>query len=143
MGKINLGRVVLGGLAAGIVINAFEFVLNGVLLADQWPELMKSINRPALGMNEVVYFNIFGFVQGLVAVWTYAAIRPRFGAGPMTAIIAALLTWITSYVLVDGMPTIMGIFPMSMTLMLVGVGLIEILAATLAGAWLYRENASA
>jgi hypothetical protein len=143
MGKINLGRVVLGGLAAGIVINIFEFVLNGVLLADQWPELMKSINRPVLGMNEVVYFNIFGFVQGLVAVWTYAAIRPRFGAGPMTAIVAALLTWITSYVLVDGMPTIMGIFPMSMTLMLVGVGLIEILAATLAGAWLYRENTSA
>jgi hypothetical protein len=104
---------------------------------------MKSINRPALGMSEVVYFNIFGFIQGLVAVWTYAAIRPRFGAGPMTAIVAALLTWITSYVLVDGMPTIMGIFPMSMTLMLVGVGLVEILAATLAGACLYRENASA
>ncbi|HEX4295874.1 MAG TPA: hypothetical protein VHZ29_17195 [Rhizomicrobium sp.] len=143
MGKINLGRVVLGGIAAGIVINIFEFALNGVLLADQWPELMKSINRPALGMNEVVYFNVFGFIQGLVAVWTYAAIRPRFGAGPMTAIVAALLTWITSYVLVDGMPTIMGIFPMSMTLMLVGVGLIEILAATLAGAYLYRENASA
>ncbi len=141
MGKISLGRVVLGGLAAGIVINIFEFVLNGVLLADQWPELMKSINRPALGMNEVVYFNIFGFIQGFVAVWTYAAIRPRFGAGPMTAIVAALLTWITSYVLVDGMPTIMGIFPMSMTLMLVGIGLIEILAATLAGAYLYKENA--
>jgi hypothetical protein len=46
-------------------------------------------------------------------------------------------------VLVDGMPAIMGIFPMSMTLMLVGVGLIEILAATLAGAYLYRENTSA
>ena len=139
MGKINLGRVILGGLVAGVVICAFEFVLNGVLLADQWPELMKSINRPVLGMNEIVYFNIFGFIQGLVAVWTYAAIRPRFGAGPMTAIVAALLTWITSYVLVDGMPTIMGIFPMSMTLMLVGVGLIEILVATLAGAYLYKE----
>jgi hypothetical protein len=143
MGKINLGRVILGGLAAGIIINIFEFVLNGVVLVDQWPELMKSINRPVLGMNEVVYFNLFGFLQGLVAVWTYAAIRPRFGAGPMTAIIAALLTWTTSYILVDATPTIMGIFPMSMTLMLVGVGLIEILAATLAGAWLYGENASA
>jgi len=141
MGKINLGRVILGGLAAGIVINAFEFVLNGVVLKDQWPELMTSINRPALGMNEIVYFNIFGFIQGLVAVWTYAAIRPRFGSGPMTAIIAALLTWITSYVLVDAMPTIMGVIPMSMTLMLAGVGLIEILVATLAGAYLYKENA--
>ena len=139
MGKINLGRVILGGLAAGIIINAFEFVLNGVVLVDQWPELMKAINRPVLGMNEVVYFNLFGFLQGLVAVWTYAAIRPRFGAGPMTAIMAALLTWTTSYILVDATPTIMGVFPMSMTLLLVGVGLIEILLATLAGAYLYKE----
>jgi len=139
MGKINLGRVIVGGLAAGIIINAFEFVLNGVVLVDQWPELMKAINRPVLGMNEVVYFNLFGFLQGLVAVWTYAAIRPRFGAGPMTAIIAALLTWTTSYILVDATPTIMGVFPMSMTLLLVGVGLIEILLATLAGAYLYKE----
>lgn len=139
MGRINLGRVVLGGLVAGVVICIFEFVLNGVILADQWPDLMKSLNRPALGVTEVVYFNIFGFIQGLAAVWTYAAIRPRFGEGPTTAVIAALLTWVTSYVLVDAMPTIMGVFPLSMSLMLAGVGLIEIVVATVAGAYFYKE----
>ena len=139
MGRINLGRVVLGSLIAGVVINAFEFVLNGVVLADQWPELMKSINRPALGMNEIIAFNVFGFVSGLVAIWTYAAIRPRFGEGPKTAMIAALLTWVTVYVLADSAPTIMGIFPMPMTLMLVGVGLVEFVIATLAGAYFYKE----
>ena len=139
MGKINLGRVVLGGLVAGVIIAAMEFVLNGVLLADQWPVLMKSINRPELGVGDVVWFNVFALIQGLAAVWTYAAIRPRFGEGPMTAIRAALLTWVTAYVLVDAMPTIMGVFPMSMTLVLAGVGLVEIVIATLAGAWLYRE----
>jgi hypothetical protein len=139
MGKINPGRVILGGLVAGVVINIFEFVLNGVVLSDRWTELMTSINRPALGTTEIVYFNVFGFIQGIAAIWTYAAIRPRFGEGPMTAIKAALLTWVTSYVLVDAMPTVMGIFPMSMTLMLVGVGLIEIVIATLAGAYLYKE----
>lgn len=35
MGKINMGRVILGGLVAGIFIDAFEGVLNGVLLANQ------------------------------------------------------------------------------------------------------------
>jgi hypothetical protein len=92
MGKINLGRVVLGGIVAAIVIGAFEFVLNGVMLADQWPALMKSINRPELGGSEIVCFNILALIQGLAAVWTYAAIRPRFGEGPVTAIRAALLT---------------------------------------------------
>lgn len=139
MGRINLGRVILGGLVAGIIIDAFEYVLNGVVLADQWTELMKSIDRPALGLNEIIAFEAFGFVLGLAAVWTYAAIRPRFGEGPKTALYAGLLTWITGYVLVDTMPTIMGIFPMPMTLMLIGVGLVEIVVATLAGAWLYRE----
>ena len=139
MGNINPGRVVLGGVVAGIVVNAFEFVLNGVLLAKQWPDLMASINRPVLGVREIVYFNIFGFAMGLVAVWTYAAIRPRFGAGPRTALYAALLTWVTGYVFVDIAPTIMGVYPMSMTGMLIGVGLAEIVVATLVGAWLYKE----
>jgi len=139
MGNINLGRVVLGGIVAGIIVNAFEFVLNGVLLAKQWPDLMASINRPVLGVSEIVYFNIFGFAMGLVAVWTYAAIRPRFGAGSRTAFYAALLTWVTGYVFVDITPTIMGVFPMSMTWMLIGVGLVEIVVATQVGAWLYKE----
>jgi len=139
MGNINLGRVVLGGIVAGIIVNAFEFVLNGVLLANQWTDLMASINRPVLGVREIVHFNIFGFAMGLVAVWTYAAIRPRFGAGPRTALYAALLTWVTGYVFVDLTPTIMGVFPMSMTWMLIGVGLVEIVGATLVGAWLYKE----
>jgi len=64
MGSINLGRVLLGGFVAGIVVNVFEFVLNGVLLADQWPGVMASINRPALSMHDIVAFNIFGFVAG-------------------------------------------------------------------------------
>ncbi len=139
MGNINLGRVILGGIVAGIIVNAFEFVLNGVLLANQWTDLMASINRPVLGVREIVCFNIFGFAMGLVAVWTYAAIRPRFGAGPRTALYAALLTWVTGYVFVDITPTIMGVFPMSMTWMLIGVGLVEIVVATLVGAWLYKE----
>lgn len=139
MGKINLGRVILGGLVAGVVINVFEYVLNGIVLADQWTDLMKSLNRPALDMTAIVEFNVFGFVSGLVALWTYAAIRPRFGEGPKTAIYAALLTWVTVYVLSDSMPTIMGVFPMPMTSMLIGVGLAEIVLATLAGAYFYKE----
>jgi len=31
------------------------------------------------------------------------------------------------------------VFPMSMTWMLIGVGLVEIVVATLVGAWLYKE----
>ena len=141
MGSINLGRVILGGFVAGVIINLSEFVLNGVVLANQWTDLMASINRPALELNDIIIFNVMGFVMGLVAVWTYAAIRPRFGAGVKTAVYAALLTWITAYVLATGTPYVMGVFTMQMSLSLVLVGLVEIIVATVTGAWLYKEAA--
>ena len=47
-GSISVASFWAGSLQASS-INAFEFVLNGVVLADQWPVLMKSISRPVLG----------------------------------------------------------------------------------------------
>lgn len=141
MGNINLGRVILGGFVAGVIINVFEFLLNGVLLADQWPGIMAAINRPALGMHDIVIFNIVGFVTGIVAVWTYAAIRPRFGAGVKTAVYAAGLTWVTAYLLATVTPVVMGVFSHSVAMVLLAGGLVEIVVATIVGAWLYKEAA--
>src|SRR3981081_725219 len=135
MSNINLGRVVLGGLVAGVVINVFEFILNGVVLAPQWPIIMDSINRPALGTNAIVAFNFIGFILGLAAVWTYAAIRPRFGAGVKNAVYAGFLTWVVGSALANASPTIMGVFPAGIAVILIGVGLIEIVVATIAGAY--------
>jgi len=139
MGKINLGRVILGGIVAGIVIDAVEYMLNGIVLNDRWTDVMKAIGKPPLDMNAVGAFMALGILQGLVAVWVYAAIRPRFGQGPKTAIYAALLMWVTTYIVTDAFPTIMGVIPCPMALMMIGVGLAEIVLATLAGAWLYKE----
>ena len=139
MSKINLGRVILGGIVAGIIIDAVEFVLNGIVLAPQWADLMQSFNRPAVGMNQIICFNIIGLLTGIAAVWTYAAIRPRFGAGVMTAAYAGLLIWLVGDALPDVSNMIAGLFPSNMTTMLVGVGLVELVAATIAGAFVYKE----
>jgi hypothetical protein len=139
MSNINLGRVVLGGLVAGVVINVFEFVLNGIVLAPNWPIIMDSINRPALGTHAIVAFNIVGFILGLAAVWTYAAIRPRFGAGVKTAVYAGLLTWVVGSALANASPAIMGVFPAGIAMILIGVGLVEIVVATIAGAYIYKD----
>ena len=139
MGKIDTGRVILGGIVAGIIIDIFEYVLNGIVLANDWTDIVAAHNLPTMGMHEIIAFNIIGLIIGIAAVWTYAAIRPRFGAGPKTAVYAALLTWVVGYVLADATPEIIGLFSMSMFLMLVGVGLVEIVVATVAGAYFYNE----
>ena len=139
MGKINLGRVILGGLVAGIIIDIFEFFLNGIVLRAQWEAVNAAHNIPMWGSNEIIAYNLMGLAMGIIAVWTYAAIRPRFGAGVKTAVYAALLTWITAYVLMDVSPFLTGMFPLKLAEMLVGAGLVEIIVATIAGAWLYKE----
>jgi hypothetical protein len=139
MGKINIGRVVLGGFVAGLIINVFEFVLNAIVLADVWPGIMQSINRPQMSGNEIVLFNLYGFIAGFAAVWTYAAIRPRFGAGVKTAVYAGLLTWLTASFLSNAAEAILDIYPSWLFAELVVVGLVEFVVATVAGAWLYKE----
>jgi len=36
MERINIGRVILGGIVAGIVGNILGFLVDGVILAPQW-----------------------------------------------------------------------------------------------------------
>ena len=81
MGRINLGRVVIGGLLAGLLINIGEFILNGVLLAEDMSAAMAALNKPPIDNSMIVWFVLLAFGVGFMAVWLYAAIRPRFGPG--------------------------------------------------------------
>lgn len=139
MGRINLGRVILGGIVAGIIIDVIEYVLNAIVLADRWNAIIAAHNLAQFTTSAIIVFNIIGLVTGIAAVWTYAAIRPRFGEGPATAVIAALLIWVVSYLLPDVGNAVIGLYTSSITLILVCVGLVEIVIATLVGGYIYRE----
>jgi hypothetical protein len=141
MSKINVGRVIAGGILAGIVINAFEYVLHGIVMAQEWSSVMKSLNRPDFPMQAMIWFNLAGFVTGIAAIWTYAAIRPRFGAGAKTAVIAGLLTGVTVYALSYAKPVAAGIYPFQPFAVMLAVEIVGTIFATLAGAWLYQESA--
>ena len=140
MGGIRLGRVIGGGLLAGLVINVCEFLVNGLWLAKAWEDAMQALGKPASsGASQMVVYIVWGFLMGIVAVWLYAAIRPRFGPGPRTAVIAALALWLVGYLLSTIPPAVMGLFPMNLMLIGMVVGLVEILAATQVGAYIYKE----
>jgi hypothetical protein len=139
MGTINWTRVILGGLVAGVVINVFESVLNGVVLAKDWEAAMAAIGKPPMAGNQIAVFVLWGFVVGIFAVWFYAAIRPRYGAGPKTALCAGLAVWFLGYLLASVAPIVLDLFPARVMVVGLAVGLVEILAATLLGARLYQE----
>jgi hypothetical protein len=140
MGKINWVRVLLGGLLAGLVVNMFEFVTNGVVLASQWEAAMKALGHQ-MPAGSTAVFIVWGFLIGIGAIWLYAASRPRFGPGPKTAAITGFCYWIFAYALPNFGSGAMGLFPTRLLAIGTIVGLVEIIAGSLCGAWLYKEQA--
>jgi hypothetical protein len=98
MGQINWGRVIGGGLLAGLVMNISEATLHGGMLGQDGVNLFKSYGIPYEPQTwQVIALVAMTFVLGIAAVWLYAAIRPRYGAGPKTAICAGLAVWILAH----------------------------------------------
>src|SRR5712692_1656927 len=114
MGKINWTRVILGGLVAGLIINLFEFVLNALLLEKDWANTMTALGKPGeLPGTAIMLFNVRGFLIGITAVWLYAAIRPRYGAGVKTALCAGSAVWVIGILLASVTPLALNLFPVS------------------------------
>ncbi|HYL79072.1 MAG TPA: hypothetical protein VEU96_33080 [Bryobacteraceae bacterium] len=141
MGRINWPRVILGGILAALIINVAEYLINAVVLAKDWSANLANLHLPPdIGMNAVVIFNITGLVVGVITVWLYAAIRSRYGAGVKTALIAAIAIWLLAY----AMPTLgyigLGVVPQQIGMIAIGLALVEIVIASIAGAWVYTEG---
>jgi hypothetical protein len=143
MGKINLGRVILGGIVGGLVGDLLAFLVDGVWLGPQWASGMKALMQPNLSSSQLIWFNVLGLVYGVATIWIYAAIRPRFGAGAKTAVLAGLACWVLgalipnfSFMWVDGL------FSHRLMVMTTLGGVAEFVFGALAGAALYQESSS-
>jgi len=143
MGKVNWGRVFLGGLVAGIVINLGEFLFHAVVFKTQMEEVARAMGKDPAAMNTgtaMTVWILLGFLTGIGAVWTYAAIRPRYGAGAKTGAIAGVAAWYLAVVLSSIAMMNMGIFPQNILLTGLIWGLVEYIVATIAGAYFYKET---
>jgi hypothetical protein len=140
MGRINFGRVILGGIVAGIVINISEAILNAVVMAKDFEAAMVALGKPAaMTPQMLMVWLIYGFVLGILLVWLYAAIRPRYGPGAGTAVRAGLAVWfLNSFLVAVGFAN-MGLFPARLLAIGTVWGLFELVIAAVLGAWLYKE----
>jgi hypothetical protein len=139
---INSGKVVAGGLLAGLLFNAGDFLINGVLMADDYAASMSRLGldpaamaTPTVAMSWIVV----DFLFGLIAVWTYAAIRPRFGAGPKTAVLAAVPMFAGATLVMYGF-TSMGVFTFDVLWKGTLFSVVNVAIGSIAGAWVYSER---
>ncbi len=140
MGTINVGRLVLGGVVAGIVIWIIEGMAS-VMYMDEMQAAMES-HGLSMDMTAGVFLMtvVVSLLAGLVLVFFYAAARPRFGPGPKTAVIVAVALWVGGYFLSLMGYHMLGLFPDRMLMTWGVIGFVEWNLAALAGAWIYREE---
>lgn len=137
---MNTGKIIAGGLAAGLVINIVETIMNLSVLAGPMEDTLSALNLPAMGGGAMGGFIVLAFTMGILIVWTYAAIRPRFGPGPGTAMKAGLVIWIAFYVLGTGASVLMGMYTLHLYLITLAYTLVMMLAAAYVGGMVYKEE---
>jgi hypothetical protein len=139
MAEIRMGRVLAGGLVTGLIINIGETILNIPLAGAEMEQALQARNLPPIGGGAIAYFVVMSFLLGILIVWMYAAVRPRLGPGPKTAVTVGVLAWFLTFVWSGGVQAAMGIMPIKLTVLGLVWGLGEVVIATLAGARLYSE----
>jgi hypothetical protein len=143
MGGVAWGRVLIGGLVAGLAINVGELILNLGITASAMRQAMARLRLEPISGGAIAGLNLLGFARGIALVWLYAAARPRLGPGPLTAAKIGAVGWLFAYAVPGAANLAIGIFPEYPYTVSFAWGLLEWEAAALLGAWLYREVPSA
>ena len=143
--NINRQKLLVGGLAAGLVLNIIDFLSNAVIFADRMRADANAFKpglgdqMAAMGGGQIATYVFFDFVVGFLLVWTYASIRPRYGPGARTAAYVALVFFVFGMIVSYGYKQAGMMSPglwWSFTLL----WLVNLVASSMVGAWLYSED---
>lgn len=137
MGRINWKRVFVCGAVTGLVWTMLSAISTWYLGADFNAAVPgNKIFAPSARLAAFLF--AVSLLGGIWAIWLYAAIRPRYGAGAKTAAVAGFSWWVVT-MLADATWGSFGLVPVKALLPLSAVSLPEMIVAALVGAWLYRE----
>ncbi len=142
MTQLNVRRLALGGLVAGAFIFIMTGAINGGLLSGEfaaWSQEMQNHIHPPTQAIAMTLWTLMSFMYGILGVWIYASIRPRYGAGPKTAILAGIFVWLISKLTVSLDLIALGILPVRMILEQLMYSFVVIIFGVLIGAWIYKE----
>ena len=140
---LNPRRVIAGGLLAGVIILILnvvaQFVLTDRVQHEMSAWIPGSADRMNMGADAIAAGILMKFLIGIILIWLYAAIRPRFGPGPRTASYVAITVWILGAIFFSDFP-LMGMISIASYALLEIMQLVSLLVATLFGARIYSER---
>ncbi len=140
MTKVNLRRVLLGGVLGGLVVDLLGYAVNGRMLGAEWTAEMHALGHPTVSTYEIMWVNILGILGGVIAVYLYAAMLPRFGAGTLTAVRAGLIVWVVGALIPNAsFMYLSGLFTQRLAVDTTAGALAGTLVGTIVGSALYSE----
>jgi hypothetical protein len=141
MGRINCTRVIVGGIVAAVILFIAGFIIHGLILEPDWTAWHAAGHMPLVLSHAAmtVIWIVVSLINGLTGVWIYAGIRPRYGAGAKTALIAGLMLWLVGGLVAALAQYALGNVPHNIVVVGAIGSLIADLIAIVAGAYFYQE----
>ena len=133
-------RLLISGIAGGVVMWIVDFIANGVVLAERYKMLQQAGHfLPAPRLPFFPLWILMELALGIGVAWIYAAVRPRLGPGPKTALTVGVVLGLMIYLpgnLAQASWSAVGRF---VPLVWLIFGLIGTIAGALVAGALYKE----
>ena len=143
MASINWGRLILGGLIAAVILFLTDGFIHETLVHTDWKAVYAGLKtaEPEENVTSMVYFGLFELGRGLISLLLYATMRTHFGAGPKTAALAGIASWIAFSLAGPAQFIPLGFFSHALWLKVGALHLVTSIVATIAGAAIYKDTA--
>ncbi len=138
---MNWKRIILGGLVAGLVMNVIDVITEMFVLGERYKQLQEAgvfLKEPRLPFVPIWILGLFA--TGVLAAWFYAAVRPRLGPGPRTALLVGLYLGLLAHVPYNVTHAAWGMQGRFMPLVWMLGGMVQMIVGTLIAGWLYKEE---
>lgn len=144
MTKINWARFITGGLIAAVIMFVADGFMHEMILKSDWQDIYRGINatQPEGHGSSMLYFFIFELGRGMLAMLLYVLMRTVRGAGPLTAVIAGVATWLVFSFAGPAQFIPLGFYSNMLWAKVAAFQLVTTIVAVLAAAALYRDAAS-
>jgi len=143
MPQINWARLIIGGLVASIIMFVTDGFFHEQLAKADWQAVyagLKATEPEPHGIG-LAYFAVFELGRGMITLLIYALMRPFFGAGPKTAVVAAIAGWIAFSLTGPAQFIPLGFFSNALWVKVGAFHLVVSIIATIVGAALYKDAA--
>jgi hypothetical protein len=143
MAGINWGRLVVGGLVAAILMFFTDGFIHERIVATDWHAVYEGLRtaEPEAHGAGLIYFAFFELGRAFIAMLFYAIMRTHFGAGPKTAALAGIASWVAFSLTGPAQFIPLGFFSTALWVKVGALHLVASIIATIAGAALYKDPA--